>query len=157
MTTTLPPTGQDFEQMMQMLTGFFVTQIAGAVVNYSIADHLAKGPATADEIAELEDIDPNATSRLLRACASLGLPSYDDDGGSRITFHQSPITNHLSPITTFHPPPPRAAVILPPGTRVNTALAVRTSPSEHEPHATANTDHAAFDELTVQDRLDRSG
>jgi len=105
MTTTLPPTGQDFEQMMQMLTGFFVTQTAGAVANYSIADHLAKGPATADEIAELEDIDPNATFRLRRACASLGLASYDDGGGSRITFHQSPITFHQSPIT-FHQSPP---------------------------------------------------
>jgi hypothetical protein len=41
-------TDKDFERMMQMLTGFFVTQIAGAVATYSIADHLAKGPATAE-------------------------------------------------------------------------------------------------------------
>jgi gas vesicle protein len=39
----LSTTDKDFEQMMQMLTGFFVTQIAGAVATYSIADHLAKG------------------------------------------------------------------------------------------------------------------
>jgi hypothetical protein len=49
MTTALEATDKDFEQMTQMLTGFFVTQIAGAVATYSIADQLAKGPATAAE------------------------------------------------------------------------------------------------------------
>jgi hypothetical protein len=41
MTTALEATDKDFERMMQMLTSFFVTQIAGAVATYSIADHLA--------------------------------------------------------------------------------------------------------------------
>jgi hypothetical protein len=36
MTTALEATDKDFERMMQMLTGFFVTQIAGAVATYSI-------------------------------------------------------------------------------------------------------------------------
>ena len=53
MTTNLKTTDKDFEQMMRMLTGFFVTQITGAVATYSIADHLAKGPATAEEIATI--------------------------------------------------------------------------------------------------------
>jgi len=53
MTTALEPTDKDFERMMQMLTGFFVTQIAGAVATYSIADHLAKGPATAEQISTM--------------------------------------------------------------------------------------------------------
>jgi O-methyltransferase domain len=73
MTTALEPTDKDFERMMQMLTGFFVTQIAGAVATYSIADHLAKGPATAEQISTIEGIDPATALRLLRACASLGL------------------------------------------------------------------------------------
>jgi hypothetical protein len=82
MTTNLSPTGKDFQQMMGMLMGYFRTQIAGAVATYSIADHLAKGPATADEIAAWEKIDPQATFRLLRACASLGLVTFD---GTRFT------------------------------------------------------------------------
>ena len=77
MTTALEATDKDFEQMMQMLTGFFVTQIAGAVATYSIADHLAKGPATAEQISTIEGIDPIAAFRLLRACASLGLVTFD--------------------------------------------------------------------------------
>jgi SAM-dependent methyltransferase len=78
MTTALEATDKDFEQMMQMLTGFFVTQIANAVATFSVADHLAKGPSTAEQIAAVEGINPTATFRLLRACASLGLVTYDD-------------------------------------------------------------------------------
>src|SRR5260221_6677393 len=77
MTTAAEATDKDFERMTQMLTGFFVTQIAGAVATYSIADHLANGPATADQISTIEGIDPIATYRLLRACASVGLVISD--------------------------------------------------------------------------------
>jgi O-methyltransferase domain len=82
MTTSLEPADKDFGQMMGFIMGYFQTQIAGAIANYSIADHLAKGPATADEIAKWEGINPQATFRLLRACASLGLVTYD---GTRFT------------------------------------------------------------------------
>ena len=77
MTTAAEATDKDFERMTQMMTGFFVTQIAGAVATYSIADHLAKGPATAEQISTIEGIDPSAAYRLLRACASLGLVTSD--------------------------------------------------------------------------------
>ena len=69
-TADFAPTDKDFERMMQMLTGFFVTQTASAVATYSIAEHLAKGPATAQQIASIEGIDSTATFRLLRACAA---------------------------------------------------------------------------------------
>jgi len=77
MTAASAATDKDFEQMWQMLTGFFVTQIAGAVASYSIADHLAKGPATAEQISAIEGIDSIAAFRLLRACGSLGLVTFD--------------------------------------------------------------------------------
>jgi hypothetical protein len=67
MTTTFEPADKDFGQMMQLLTGHWVTQTLGAVANYSIADHLAKGPATAEEIATVEGIDSIATFHLLRS------------------------------------------------------------------------------------------
>ena len=87
MTTALEATDKDFEQMLQMLSGFFVTQITNAVAAYSIADHLAKGPATAEQISKIEDIDSRATFRLLRACASLGLVTCDDGR----TFSTTPL------------------------------------------------------------------
>jgi hypothetical protein len=91
MTIALETTDKDFERMMQMLTGFFVTQIAGAVATYSIGDHLAKGPATAEKIAAIEGIDSAATFRLLRACASLGLVCCEDG----LTFSSTPLLGTL--------------------------------------------------------------
>jgi SAM-dependent methyltransferase len=91
MTTALEATDKDFEQMMQMLTGFFVTQVAGAVATFSIADHLAKGPATAEQIATVEGINSAATFRLLRACASLGLVTCDDG----LRFSATPVLGTL--------------------------------------------------------------
>lgn len=65
------------ERMLQMITGFWVTQIVHAVAKYRIADELAKGPATAVEIASRRSMHPDATVRLLRACASLGLVTWE--------------------------------------------------------------------------------
>src|ERR1700739_791600 len=90
MTTAAEATDKDFERMTQMLTGFFVTQIAGAVATYSIADHLAKGPATAEQISTIEGIDPIAAFRLLRACASLGLVTSNG-----LTFSATPLLGTL--------------------------------------------------------------
>jgi hypothetical protein len=78
MTSAKEPTDNDFERMTQMITGCWVTQIAGAVATYSIADHLAKGPASAEEISKMAGIDSIAAFRLLRACASLGLITFAD-------------------------------------------------------------------------------
>jgi hypothetical protein len=43
MTTSLEAIHRDFKQVMQMLTGAWVTQIAGAVASYSIAESPGKG------------------------------------------------------------------------------------------------------------------
>ena len=91
MTTASEATDKDFGQMMQMLTGFFVTQMVGAVASYSIADHLAKGPATAEQIATVGGIDSTAAFRLLRACASLRLVTCDDG----LTFSATPLLGTL--------------------------------------------------------------
>ncbi len=72
MTNALEARDKGFEQMMQMLTGFFVTQIAGAVASYSIADHLAKGPATAEQISAIEGIDSIAPSACYALVPHLG-------------------------------------------------------------------------------------
>ncbi|HET9378598.1 MAG TPA: methyltransferase [Chthoniobacterales bacterium] len=90
MTTALEATDKDFQKMTQMLTGFFVTQLAGAVATYSIADHLANGPATGEDISKMEGIDPTAAFRLLRACASLGLVTFDGR-----TFSATPLLGTL--------------------------------------------------------------
>jgi len=73
----------DADRMMQMITGYWVTQVVHAAATFSIADHLAKAPATPEDIADAEGTDPSATFRLLRTCASLGMVKYD--GNSRFS------------------------------------------------------------------------
>ena len=86
----------DNDRMMEMINGYWITQIVNAVATYALADHLAEGPTTAAEIAEMANTDPSATFRLLRACASLGLATYD--GESRFTA-----TSLLNTLRTDNP------------------------------------------------------
>src|SRR3984893_18121006 len=92
MTNTVEATEKDFQQMIQMLTSFAVTQIIGAAAAYKIADHPAKGALSAKQIAAAEGISADATFRLLRACASLGLVTCDD---ATLTFSATPLLSTL--------------------------------------------------------------
>ncbi|MDV7216444.1 methyltransferase [Streptomyces prunicolor] len=79
MTAVRPsPAAQDYDRMMGMVTGFWVTQVVRAAALYNLADHLAAGTDTAEAIAEAESTDPDATRRLMRTCASLGLTTSED-------------------------------------------------------------------------------
>jgi hypothetical protein len=69
----------DTDHMIQMITGYWVSQIVHAAATFSLADHLARGAATAEDIATVEGTDPSATFRLLRTCASLGMVTYDGE------------------------------------------------------------------------------
>jgi hypothetical protein len=74
-----PPTSaQHFEQMLGMITGYWVSQIVRTVADLHIAEHLADGPLTSEQISERESSDPINTLRLLRACMALGLVTYTD-------------------------------------------------------------------------------
>jgi hypothetical protein len=81
----------DYAKMFQMILGFNVSQIVHTAALYSLAEHLAQGPATPAEIAEAESINVDATFRLMRACASIGLMTYD--GHSK--FAATPLLNTL--------------------------------------------------------------
>jgi hypothetical protein len=77
------PESRDWEAtatLLRMLSGAWVNQIIRTAVELRIPDHLATGPATADDIATRESSNPDTTYRLLRACASLGLVAYADEG-----------------------------------------------------------------------------
>ena len=74
------PASGTHDQMRTMVTGHFVSQVVRAAVELSLADHLAGGPLTAAQVAELEDSAPKSTFRLMRACVALGLLSADTDG-----------------------------------------------------------------------------
>lgn len=79
-TSSSPAQAQDYERMMAMVMGFWVTQTVRAAALYKLADHLAEGTDTPDAIAQAENIDLDATQRLMRTCASLGLMTSTDGG-----------------------------------------------------------------------------
>jgi hypothetical protein len=72
--------GDVYEQMMAMLTSHWVSQTVRAVVDLSLADHLAGERLTAAEVAQREGSAADTTFRLMRACVALGLLTADDDG-----------------------------------------------------------------------------
>ena len=101
-------TQNDHAQMFQMIWGFTISQIVHAVALYSLPEHLGEGRATPAEIAEAESLNVAAVFRLMRACASIGLLTYD--GLSK--FAATPLLN------TLHKDAPnsiRGAALLIPG------------------------------------------
>ncbi len=71
--------------LLGMIHGYWNSQVVRAAADLRLADHLAGGPRTADDVAALEASDPHATYRLMRACTGLGLLTCDDDGRFAVT------------------------------------------------------------------------
>jgi hypothetical protein len=59
--------------LMQMVMGVWVAQIASAVAQLNVADNIARGKVSVDELAAECAANPDALYRLLRAAASVGL------------------------------------------------------------------------------------
>lgn len=70
------PPAFDFEQaklLHQLIVGYRASQAISAVARFGIADRLAAGPLTLDDLAVRLDIAHDYLCRLLRAAASIGL------------------------------------------------------------------------------------
>jgi hypothetical protein len=78
-----PVAPQHAQRLMQLISGYWMTQTVRAVAELSLADHAADGAATAAEMARREGADGEATFRLLRTATALGL--FTDDGQGRFT------------------------------------------------------------------------
>src|SRR3954453_20043611 len=72
------PTPQD--EMAGMITGYWTSQMVHVAAKLGLADHLAGGPRTADELAAATGTHARSLYRLLRALASVGIFSEADDG-----------------------------------------------------------------------------
>ena len=58
-----------------MIRGYWISQVVGTLAKLAIADQLAAGPRSVDDLASRIGCDPEATARLLRAASALGLVS----------------------------------------------------------------------------------
>jgi SAM-dependent methyltransferase len=72
------PALADYQRMVGMVTGFWVSQLVRATAVFNIAEHVDGGRTTAEDIAEAESADRDAIRRLLRTGASIGLLSSED-------------------------------------------------------------------------------
>jgi len=66
--------------MMEMLRGSWVTQCLNAAARLGIADHLADGPRTAEEVARRSGARAPSIFRLMRTLASLGVLTEPSSG-----------------------------------------------------------------------------
>lgn len=71
--------------MMEMIMGAWTAQAITAAAHLGIADALANGPMTADQLADAVDADADAVSRLLRALITRGIFRRRRDGRYELT------------------------------------------------------------------------
>jgi hypothetical protein len=77
--------------LLELASGFIGTHTVYAAAKLGIADVLADGPLAADDIAAHTGSNPDATHRLLRACAMFGIFTEGPDG----RFGLTPLGNRL--------------------------------------------------------------
>lgn len=68
------------QAMLQMITGFWVSQTIHAAARLGLADLVKDGPQTADEMAAATNTHAPSLYRVLRALASIGVFVEDDQG-----------------------------------------------------------------------------
>lgn len=73
MSNELPPPAR----MLQMITGYWVSQAVGTAARLGVSDQLADGPKTSSEVAKVLVADPLALFRLMRMLASIGVFTMD--------------------------------------------------------------------------------
>src|SRR6516225_962991 len=71
--------------MLEMISDAWATQAITAAADLGIADALAKGPLSADELASAINADADALSRLLRALITRGIFRQRRDGRYELT------------------------------------------------------------------------
>jgi SAM-dependent methyltransferase len=80
-TEGLPPR----EAVLQMLNAAWVSHAVRAMADLGLADYLADGPRTADELAQATGTHAPSLARFLRTLAALGLCTTEADGRVRLT------------------------------------------------------------------------
>ena len=87
MTHELPPP----VQLMQMLFGFAASRAIGVSAELLIADLLKDGAKNADELARQTGVHARSLYRVLRACASIGVYSEDNEKKFSLTPLAEPL------------------------------------------------------------------
>ena len=71
--------------MLRLATGFYVSSALYVAAKLGIADYMAKGPASATEIAEAAGVHAGALRRVMRLLVSAGVFTEDEAGKFALT------------------------------------------------------------------------
>lgn len=77
--------------LLELSLGYLYSAALHTAARFGIADHLAGGPRTADELAAAAEVNGPHLYRLLRFLATKGVFSEDDEG----RFHLTPLAQPL--------------------------------------------------------------
>jgi O-methyltransferase domain/Dimerisation domain len=80
-----PPRHTPHEAMLQMLGGYWVSQLVFVVAKLGVADELRRGPATAEALAKRVGAHAPFLYRVLRALASCGVFAETTNGRFKLT------------------------------------------------------------------------
>lgn len=78
-----------------MMTGYWISQSIYVVAKLGIADLVASGPQTAEQLAAASDVLPRPLYRVLRALASVGVFREDADGRFALTPLAEPLRSDV--------------------------------------------------------------
>jgi hypothetical protein len=78
-------------RVLQLATGRWVAHLVGVAAELGLADLVQSGPKTAEQLAEAAGLHAPSLYRLLRALASVGVFSRQEDG----RFAQTPMSDAL--------------------------------------------------------------
>lgn len=82
-------------QLMQMATGFAVSFLLRTAAQLSLADHLADGPKSAEQLASATNAHGPALYRLMRALASIGIFCEDEFRRFSLTPLAEPLRSNV--------------------------------------------------------------
>jgi hypothetical protein len=80
-----------WQQLTRMITGSWTSRAIYVAARLQIADLLADGPRSAEELAEAAGVAPRPLYRLLRALAGVGVFARDADGRFRLNPLAEPL------------------------------------------------------------------
>ena len=72
-------------RMIQIITGYWVSQAVGIAARLGVSDELADRPKKSSEVAKAVGADPKALFRLMRMLASIGVFTMDKQGRFGLT------------------------------------------------------------------------
>ena len=78
-------------QMLQFITGYWVSKLVYVAARLNLADHLREGPRSAEQLASKVGAEPKRVMRCMRALASVGIFAQGGDG----RFESTPLSETL--------------------------------------------------------------